>query len=275
MDVTLYHNPDCGTSRNVLALVRQAGVTPRVIEYLHTPPSAEELLGLVARMGLSLRDILRRRGTPFAELGLDNPALGDGDLLAAIAAHPILINRPILVTPTAVRLCRPSDLAVDLLPSLPAAPFAKEDGAPFLRDQAVTGDDAALRAALMAADLPIDDLTAAGRCFFAYAGLDGAVAGYGGFECYGADALIRSVLVPSTLRRQGLGAALVPLLLARAHAAGARQAWLLTETAGDFFARLGFRPCERGSAPATILATRQAAGLCPASALLMTRKIEF
>ena len=275
MTTTIYHNPNCGTSRNVLALIRHAGLTPQVIEYLQTPPTSAELTALVARMGLPLRAVLRRRGTPHAELGLDDPAIEDAALLAAIQAHPILINRPILVTPQAVRLCRPSDLAVDLLPSLPAQPFAKEDGSPFLRDRPLAGTDDDLRATLAAAGLPTDDLAEAGRQFFAYAGLDGVPAGVGGFEILGRDALIRSVAVPSTARRRGLGAAILPLLLARAHAAGARQAWLLTETAADFFIRLGFRPCDRAEAPSAILATRQAASLCPAGARLLTRKIEI
>jgi arsenate reductase (glutaredoxin) len=127
-DYTIYHNPSCGTSRNVLALMRHCGVEPRVIEYLKTPPSSDELRGLLAAMNLSVREILRERGTPYAELGLDQPHWSDGQLLDFIEAHPILMNRPIVVTPQGTRLCRPSELVLDLLPQPPMRPFVKEDG---------------------------------------------------------------------------------------------------------------------------------------------------
>ena len=128
MDITIYHNPKCGTSRNTLALLRHAGYEPRVIEYLKEPPSRAELLSLVKRMGVPLRTILREKGTPYAELGLGDPGLSDDALLDAIAAHPILINRPIVVTPLGVKLCRPSEAVLDILPDKPMAPFTKEDG---------------------------------------------------------------------------------------------------------------------------------------------------
>ncbi len=115
MSVTIYHNPACGTSRNTLAMIRATGAEPTIIEYLKTPPTRDELRDLVQRLGLELRDILRQKGTPYAELGLDDPALSDKALLDAIAAHPILINRPIVVTPKGVRLCRPSETVLDLL----------------------------------------------------------------------------------------------------------------------------------------------------------------
>ncbi len=127
-DYTIYHNPSCGTSRNVLALMRHCGVEPRVIEYLKTPPSRDELRGLLSAMKLSVREILRERGTPYAELGLDQPHWSDGQLLDFIEAHPILMNRPIVVTPQGTRLCRPSELVLDLLPQPPMRPFVKEDG---------------------------------------------------------------------------------------------------------------------------------------------------
>lgn len=127
-DYTIYHNPSCGTSRNVLALMRHCGVEPRVIEYLKTPPSRDELRGLLAAMNLSVREILRERGTPYAELGLDQPHWSDGQLLDFIEAHPILMNRPIVVAPQGTRLCRPSELVLDLLPQPPMRPFVKEDG---------------------------------------------------------------------------------------------------------------------------------------------------
>ncbi len=128
MSVTIYHNPACGTSRNTLAMIRATGVEPVVIEYLKTPPSREELRELVRRMGVPLRDILRQKGTPYDELGLGNPALSDDALLDAIALHPILINRPIVVTPKGVRLCRPSEVVLELLSNPLPEDFIKEDG---------------------------------------------------------------------------------------------------------------------------------------------------
>jgi arsenate reductase len=127
-DITIYHNPDCGTSRNTLAMIRNSGVEPTIIEYLKTPPTRETLVDLIARMGMPVRDLLREKGTPYAELGLDDPSLSDDALLDAMMAHPILINRPIVVTSLGVRLCRPSELVLDILPDAQKAAFAKEDG---------------------------------------------------------------------------------------------------------------------------------------------------
>ena len=126
--VTIYHNPACGTSRNTLALIRNSGVEPTVIEYLKTPPTRDELADLIRRMGVPVRAVLREKGTPFAELGLGDPALTDDRLLDAMTAHPILINRPIVVTPLGVRLCRPSEAVLDILPDAQRGAFAKEDG---------------------------------------------------------------------------------------------------------------------------------------------------
>jgi arsenate reductase len=126
--VTIYHNPACGTSRNVLGLIRNAGIEPEVIEYLKTPPSRERLADLIARMGVPVRAVLREKGTPYQELGLDNPALSDAQFLDAMLAHPILINRPIVVTPLGVKLCRPSEAVLDLLPQPQQGAFTKEDG---------------------------------------------------------------------------------------------------------------------------------------------------
>ncbi len=127
MDVIIYHNPDCGTSRNTLAMIRNAGVEPHVIEYLKTPPSRIMLKQLIARMGITVRALLREKGTPYAELGLGDPSLTDDQLLDAMLAHPILINRPIVVSPKGVRLCRPSEEVLDLLPPQ-RGEFIKEDG---------------------------------------------------------------------------------------------------------------------------------------------------
>ncbi len=129
MDVTIYHNPACGTSRNTLALIRHAGIEPTVIEYLKTPPGREALATMIRDAGLSVREAIREKGTPYAELGLDDPALTDEQLLDAMLAHPILINRPFVVTPLGTRLCRPSEAVLDILPADTfKGAFAKEDG---------------------------------------------------------------------------------------------------------------------------------------------------
>lgn len=127
MDVIIYHNPDCGTSRNTLAMIRNAGIEPHVVEYLKVPPSRALLKQLIVRMGISARNLLREKGTPFEELGLGNRNLSDDDLLNAMMEHPILINRPIVVTPKGARLCRPSEAVMDLLPPQ-RGEFVKEDG---------------------------------------------------------------------------------------------------------------------------------------------------
>ena len=128
VDIVIYHNPECGTSRNVLGLIRNAGIEPHVVEYLKTPPSRALLVDLVARAGMTPRDLLREKGTPFAELGLGDTALSDDALFDAMIAHPILINRPLVVSPLGVKLCRPSEAVLDLLPAPQRAAFAKEDG---------------------------------------------------------------------------------------------------------------------------------------------------
>lgn len=126
--ITIYHNPNCGTSRNVLALIRNTGVEPEVIEYLKTPPTREKLVELLTRMAIPVRELLRRKGTPYDELGLDDAALSDDALVDAIVAHPILMNRPVVVTPLGTRLCRPSEAVLDILPLPQRGAFAKEDG---------------------------------------------------------------------------------------------------------------------------------------------------
>lgn len=127
-DTTIFHNPDCGTSRNVLALLRHAGIEPVVIEYLKTPPDRAMLQSLLAAMGLPVRELLRRKGTPCQELGLEDPKWTDDDLLDAVVRHPILMNRPIVVTALGTRLCRPSEAVLAILPVPAVAPFTKEDG---------------------------------------------------------------------------------------------------------------------------------------------------
>lgn len=133
MTVTIYHNPNCGTSRNVLAMIRQSGEEPVVIDYLKNPPGRATLVGLVAAMGISVRALLRDRGTPYAELGLADPKWTDDELLDFMVAHPILMNRPIVVTPLGVRLCRPSEQVLDLL-ATPVGTFTKEDGEVVTRE---------------------------------------------------------------------------------------------------------------------------------------------
>ena len=127
-DLVIYHNPDCGTSRNALAMIRNAGIEPHVVEYLKTPPSRELLVQLIERAGMPPRALLREKGTPYADLGLGDEALSDEALVDAMMAHPILINRPLVVSPLGVKLCRPSESVLDLLPTAQRNAFTKEDG---------------------------------------------------------------------------------------------------------------------------------------------------
>jgi arsenate reductase len=134
-EVTIYHNPNCGTSRNLLGLIRNAGIEPTIIEYLKAPPDRKTLLDLIARMGIRVRELLRRKGSPYDELGLDDPKWTDDQLIDAMLANPILINRPIVVTPLGVKLCRPSETVLDILPEPQRGAFAKEDGKRVVDDQ--------------------------------------------------------------------------------------------------------------------------------------------
>ncbi|MGS0601756.1 arsenate reductase (glutaredoxin) [Xanthomonas oryzae pv. oryzicola] len=131
MHAVIYHNPGCGTSRNTLALIRHTGVEPQIVDYLQHPPSRETLQSLIAAAGITVRKAIRQKGSPYLELGLDDPALDDTALLSAMLAHPILINRPFVQTPLGTRLCRPSELVLDLLPPATRG-FVKEDGEPLL-----------------------------------------------------------------------------------------------------------------------------------------------
>jgi arsenate reductase len=133
-DIIIYHNPDCGTSRDALAMIRNAGIEPHVVEYLKTPPSRELLEQMIARAGIAPRALLREKGTPFAELGLGDESLDDDTLIDAMIAHPILINRPIVVSPLGVKLCRPSEEVLDLIPARQRGGFAKEDGEQVVDD---------------------------------------------------------------------------------------------------------------------------------------------
>ena len=135
MDVIIYHNPQCGTSRNTLGLIRNAGIEPHIVEYLKVPPTRLLLRQLIERMGAGVRAVIRQKGTPYEELGLGDPSLSDDQLLDAMMAHPILINRPIVVTPLGVRLCRPSEAVLDILPAPQRGEFRKEDGEPVVDAQ--------------------------------------------------------------------------------------------------------------------------------------------
>ena len=135
MDSTIYHNPDCGTSRNTLAIIRNAGIEPTIIEYLKNPPTRAELIKIIMDAGLTARQAIREKGTPYAELGLDNPAFADDQLLDAMLEYPILINRPFVITPLGTRLCRPSEVVLDILPATHKGPFFKEDGERILDEK--------------------------------------------------------------------------------------------------------------------------------------------
>ena len=131
-DITIFHNPACGTSRNVLALIRNSSVEPEVVDYLQHPPGKEKLRALVAALGTGVRSLLRQKGTPYDELKLDDPTRSDEQLLDFMVAHPILMNRPVVVTPLGTRLCRPSEVVLEILPTPQQAPFRKEDGQPVI-----------------------------------------------------------------------------------------------------------------------------------------------
>lgn len=269
--IAIYHNTNCGTSRNVLALIRSSGGDPEVIEYLKTPPDRDTLKSLIGAMGMSVRDLLRAKGTPYVELGLEDQKWTNEQLMNFMLEYPILMNRPIVVTPLGTRLCRPSDIVLGLLANRPQGNVAKEDGSPYLIDEQIAGSDPALAAALRAEDLPTDDLTEPGHYFFRYRTLSGRHVGYGGFERLGQDILVRSLVVAPQARNQGIGHGILALLLRRAFDEGGRNAWLLTTCAVAFFESAGFKRIERSDAPVAILATRQAASLCPASAVLLKR----
>lgn len=135
MEATIYHNPECGTSRNTLALIRHAGIEPVIIDYLKTPPSRRKLRAMISAAGLTVRQAIRQKGTPYAELGLDDPGLSDEQLIDAMLAYPVLINRPFVVTPLGTRLSRPSEAVLDILPNTFTSAFVKEDGEAVIDEQ--------------------------------------------------------------------------------------------------------------------------------------------
>jgi arsenate reductase len=274
MAVTIYHNPACGTSRNALAMIRNAGIDPNIVEYLKTPPSRNELLNLVARMGVTLRDVLRRKGTPFGELGLGDPAVSDSARLDAVARHPILINRPIVVTPRGVKLCRPSELVLDLLDAPQRSNFVKEDGEPVVVATVIgaAGLDE-LAALLNAAGLPTADLALPGRRFYRFATTLGETIAVGGLEGTDGDRLLRSLAVAPASRGQGFGKAVAASLERLAGADGGKRLHVLTTTAAPFFERLGYAPADRASAPADIGNSAEFRELCPATACYLTKDV--
>lgn len=271
MDITIYHNPDCGTSRNTLAIIKDAGFEPTIIEYLQTPPSREKLAELCSTMNMRPRDLIREKGTPFKEMGLDDPAIGDDQLIAAMVETPILINRPIVVTDLGTRLCRPSDIVLEVLPSQ-AIEAVKEEGVPLLRAIPIKADDA-LVAALTAEKLPVEDVADPGRTWFRFETTQGTIVGFGGYEATGDDALLRSVVILPDFRGRGIGKNAMLLLMRKAFDAGASQGYAATTTAEGWLESLGFKPVERSTIPKPILDTRQLSALCPKTATLWTRSL--
>ncbi|MEO3384651.1 arsenate reductase (glutaredoxin) [Mesorhizobium sp. CAU 1741] len=271
MDVTIYHNPDCGTSRNTLAIIEAAGLTPTVIEYLRAPPSRQRLVELLGEMNMRPRDLIREKGTPFKELGLDDPALTDDELVDAMLANPILINRPIVVTDKGAKLCRPSDLVLELLPE-GAVALRKEEGVPLLRAVPIEAGPE-LVAALDAEMLPVQDVHDEGRHWFRFNRTDGETVGFGGFEPHGRDVLLRSIVVLPAHRGSGVGKNMMLLLMRKAFDAGGRAGYALSSSADGWLDRLGFKPVDRAEAPESILGTRQARELCPSTASLRKRSL--
>ena len=283
-DVTIFHNPACGTSRNTLALIRHASIEPTVIEYLKTPPAKDTLRELVAAMGVPVRSLLREKGTPYAELGLGEPRWTDEELLDFVSRHPILMNRPVVVTPLGTRLCRPSEDVLELLPVGRLSPFVKEDGE-AVQDSgarraaggltlrpAAERDWPSIEALLKLNDLPVDGAREHLGVYIVATGGD-AVVGTAGIELYGNIGLLRSVAVLPERQRQGLGTAMLERIVADARVLGLSRLYLLTTTAADYFAGHGFTPQPRDSVPAALQASAEFRGACPASAVLMGRSI--
>lgn len=274
MSVTIYHNPDCGTSRNVLAALERLGLQAQVIEYLKTPPDAQTLASLIKAAGISVRDAIRVKGTPYKELGLDGGHWSDAKLIEQMVQHPILINRPIVSTEQGVQLCRPSDVILDLVDVPDQLSLQKEEGVPFLRDARVLATDPALGQALVACNLASDRHESATQ-FFQYSSTDGVGLAHAGMDVAGEHAVIHSVVVDYERRRQGLGRNVLALLLRRAFEQGARHAWVVTGTAGGFFESSGFRESAPETAPQDIQASPSMHQRSAAGATLYSRKISL
>lgn len=245
----IFHNPQCSLSRDTLAIIRHASIEPDVIVSWK-----------------SLRDYI---GAPQFAARLEISVSG-------LHRHPFLANWPVVFSPTESKLCRPSDIVLDILPNVPLSDFNKECGVPFLRDGLIAGRTREFIAALQASRLVTDDVEEAGRTFFQYQTLGRTTVGFGGYELYEQDVLVRSLLIDSKRRARGIGGSALALLLRRAWDDGARRAWLFSETAANFFeTKAGFKPIARSVAPDVIRDSRQATSLCPASATLMTRVIDM
>ncbi|MBS7540018.1 arsenic resistance N-acetyltransferase ArsN2 [Ancylobacter lacus] len=292
MDLIVYHAADDAESRAALALIRHAGLEPHVIAPARSPPAPVLLDELARRARRPLATLLRAAETRGAGEGLATKGLATKGLAteglateglatagrpagAAPAEEPGAgLRTPLVVSPLGVKLCRPAERVLDLLPVVPATDLDREDGAPFLREEQVAATEPRLAKALREAGLPTQDLRASPGRFFAFRTLGGRLVGYGGYEAFGPEALLRSVLVRPEFRGRGAGRAMVRLLTGRAGEDGAERAWLLTQDAAGFFERLGFAPVAREAAPAAIRQTPQAASLCPASARLLGRILQ-
>jgi arsenate reductase len=239
MTVEIYHNPSCSMSRNALRLIRSTGIEPHIIEYLNTPPTRLSLERLLARGNISAREILRSKETAFSELRLDNSALSDAELLQAIGAHPILMQRPIVVSPLGVNFCRPPELVLELLEHRPGGDVKREDGSDFLVDERVpyTPDVAA---ALVVAGLR-DDALDETCVIYRIRTLAGAASGFAGFRLEGLRAQFSAVALPSTAHTN-TRKNVMHLLLRRAYDLGAREMHADAGPADAFFADMGFRP---------------------------------
>ncbi len=245
--LTLYHNPDCGTSRNVLHNLLRLGLKPVVILYLEQPPPPAQLLRLAQASGLKLQELLRIKGSPYHALGLDAPHWSDAQRLEHMQRHPILINRPLLESPTGVRLCRPSDLMLDLLPGAAGLRLEKEDGTPLLRDSLVEPDDPGLKQAWRAAGLP--DLPT-GTLAYRYATTDGDRVAHAAVSTAGGHAWLHGIAPEPAWRDTGATAGVLALASRRAFDRGARQLWTDAPQAGPAMTSGGWRSA--GLPPASL-----------------------
>lgn len=257
--VTIYHNPACGTSRKALGLIRLAGLEPQVIEYLLDPPTRERLAGMIHAAGLGVREALREKGTPYEQLGLSDRSLTDDQLLDAMMANPILINRPFVVTDLGTRLCRPPEIVLDILPK---PPFVAADAA----------DLPAIRDLLSEAQLPVADIEGPTIRFW-LARDQGKVVGTVALEVHGGSAMLRSLAVHPDHRGKGLGQALVRHAELCARNDGIQELCLLTTTAAELFGRRGYALISRDHAPEGVRRSEEFRSLCPDTAVCMLKRL--
>jgi arsenate reductase len=240
MNVEIYHNPSCSMSRNALRLIRETGVEPRIIEYLETPPDRAELMQLLEAARISVPEILRSKESHFADLGLGDNPLPDSALLDALDAHPILMQRPIVVTALGVNVCRPPELVLALLQNAPRPGTKREDGSDFLIDEEIPFS-AELIAELTSADASASELTEACTTLRVRT-LDGAEIGHAGFQIRGKAAELIAFTVLPAARRAHAGTNMMRLVLRRAYDLGAREMTVTTDRAVEFLAAVGFKP---------------------------------